>query len=99
MKALDIIHDLMNAGENLSRVIVKTDSEYLSKGLCQYVWKWTRNGYKNWKGQPVVNGRAFKYLHERVELLEREYGIVVSFCLVPRRYNEQADHLARAALN
>lgn len=80
-------------------MIIKTDSENLSKGLNQYVWKWTKNGYRNYKGQPVVNRRAFEYLHERVELLEQEYGIVVIFCFVPRRYSEQADRLAKAAVN
>ncbi len=80
-------------------MIIKTDSEYLAKGLSKWVWNWNLNGYKNLRGQPVVNGRAFKYLHERVELLEREYQIVVSFCHVPRMYNMQADALAKAALN
>jgi hypothetical protein len=50
------------------------------------------------EGQPVVNGRAFKYLHEKVVLLEKEYGIHVSFCLVRKGFNQQADGLARAAI-
>ena len=73
--ALDTTLDLMNAGEDFNHVIIKTDSEYLSKGLSPWVWKWSRNGYKNWRWQPVVNGRACKCLHERVELLENDYGI------------------------
>jgi hypothetical protein len=46
----------------------------------------------------VVNGRAFKYLHEKVVLLEKEYGIHVSFCLALRESNQQADALAKALL-
>lgn len=33
MRALDMIHQLMIAGRDFSHVIIKTDSEYLSKGL------------------------------------------------------------------
>lgn len=98
MQALETIHQLIIAGEDLTHVIVKTDSAYLAKGLSEYIWKWALNGFLNWKGLPVVNGRAFKYLHEKVVLLEKEYGIHVSFCLVPRESNQQADALAKAAL-
>lgn len=98
MRALDIIHQLMIAGEDLSHVVFKTDSDYIAKGLSRFVWKWQSNGYKNFKGQPVVNGRAFKYLHERVDLLEREYRIRVSFCLVGKEFNLQADQLAHGSL-
>jgi hypothetical protein len=44
----------------------------------------------------VLNGRAFKYLHEKVVLLEKEYGIHVSFCQVGRKFNQKAGGLARA---
>ena len=56
------------------------------------------NGFLNVKGEPVVNGRAFRYLHEKVQLLEKEYDMTVSFCLVRREFNQQADRLAKSAL-
>jgi hypothetical protein len=46
----------------------------------------------------VVNGRAFKYLHEKVVLLEKDYGIHVSFCLMRKEFNQHADALARSVL-
>lgn len=98
MKALDVVHDLIIAGEDLSHVIIKTNSTYLEQGLSSFIWKWASNGFKNWKGKPVVNGRAFRFLHERVVLLEKEYGTRVSFCLVRKDQNQQADQLARDAL-
>jgi ribonuclease HI len=98
MQALEIVHQLIIAGEDLTHVIIKTDSSYLAKGLSEHIWKWALNGFRNWKGQPVVNGRAFKYLHEKVVLLEKEYGIHVSFCLVRKEFNQQADGLAKAVL-
>jgi ribonuclease HI len=79
-------------------VIIKTDSSYLALGLSKHIWKWALNGFRNWRGQPVVNGRAFKYLHEKIVLLEKEYGIHVSFCLVRKEFNQPTDGLARAAI-
>ncbi|KAE9371998.1 hypothetical protein N431DRAFT_557925 [Stipitochalara longipes BDJ] len=99
IQALESVHQLIIAGEDLSHVIIKTDSSYLALGLSEHIWKWALNGFRNWKGQPVVNGRAFKYLHEKVVLLEKEYGIHVSFCLVKKEFNQQADGLARAAID
>ncbi|KUJ09031.1 uncharacterized protein LY89DRAFT_658090 [Mollisia scopiformis] len=99
MKALDVVHDLIIAGEDLSHVVIKTISSYLEKGLSSFIWKWASNGFKNTEGRPVVNGRAFRFLHERVVLLEKEYGTRVSFCLVRKDQNVQAGELAREALN
>ncbi|CZR53708.1 uncharacterized protein PAC_03588 [Phialocephala subalpina] len=96
--ALDVLQDLIIAGEDLSHVIIKTNSAYLQKGLSIFIWKWASNGLKNHEGKPVVNGRAFKFLHERVVLLEKEYGTRVSFCLVRKDQNQQADDLAMNAL-
>jgi len=99
MQALEVIHELIIAGEDLTHVIIKTDSHHVAQAMSSFIWKWTANGYRNWKGQPLMNGRAFKYVHEKVVLLEKEYGIRVSFYLVERRFNEQANALANAALN
>jgi ribonuclease HI len=98
IQALESVHQLIIAGEDLSHVIIKTNSAYLEKGLSVFIWKWALNGFLNHDGKPVVNGRAFKYLHEKVVLLEKEYGIHVSFCLVEKKFNEPAGTLARAAL-
>jgi ribonuclease HI len=98
IQALEVVHQLIIAGEDLTHVIIKTDSSYLALGLSKHIWKWALNGFRNWRRQPVVNGRAFKYLHEKIVLLEKEYGIHVSFCLVRKEFNQQADGLARAAI-
>ena len=98
MQALETLHQLIITGENVSHVIIKTDSAYLAQGLCQYIWKWTSNGFINSKGFAVTNGKAFRYLHEKVGLLEKDYGIAVSFCKVGRKFNQQADKLAKSAV-
>ncbi|KAI9053833.1 hypothetical protein LZ554_002781 [Drepanopeziza brunnea f. sp. 'monogermtubi'] len=72
MRALDVVHDLIIAGEDLTHVVIKSNLEYLVDGLSVSIWKWVGNGFMNCQGVPMVNGRAFKYLHEKVVLLERE---------------------------
>ena len=96
--ALDSALDFVIAGEEFSHVIVKTDSDYLARNLCESIWKWIGNGYINSEGLPVANGRFFKVLHEKITLLENEYGMNVSFCLVPKGQNMTADYLAKEAL-
>lgn len=98
-EALDIIQELMIAGEDLTHVVIQTNSRYLLNGLSRDVWKWRVNGYKAANRQPVVHGRMFKFLHERVELLEKEYRIVVSFCFVQKEDNTEANGLAQASLH
>jgi ribonuclease HI len=98
MQALDTVQQLIISGETVSHVVVKTDSAYLTGGLSQWIWKWTKNGFTNSKGLPVTNGKAFRYLHERFGLLEKDYGITVSFCKVDGRFNQQADRLAKEAV-
>ena len=41
---------------------------------------------------------VFEDWASKVVLLEKEYGIHVSFCLVEKKFNEPAGTLARAAL-
>jgi ribonuclease HI len=54
IKALDRVHQLIIGGENLGQVVVKTDSQYLARGMREWIWKWSRNGYRNFRGKPVV---------------------------------------------
>jgi ribonuclease HI len=84
-------------GERLEQLVIKSDSEYLVKGMTEYVLKWKKNGYKNCKGKPVINADWFQALEETVAELE-SYGVQVFFWLVPRQHNQEADWLARSAL-
>lgn len=86
------------AGEDLTHVIIKSTLEYLVEGMSVWIWKWVGNGFMNCQGLPMVNGRAFKYLHEKIVLLERDYGTRVSFCRVSKEFNEPATALALEAV-
>ncbi|KAK2624203.1 hypothetical protein QTJ16_006153 [Diplocarpon rosae] len=97
-KALEIVQDLIMAGEDFTHVIIKSSWGYMVNGLCVHIWKWAQNGFLNSDGQPMMNGRIFQYLHERVVLLEEKYGTRVSFCQVDKIYNEPATALALEAV-
>ncbi|KAI9774367.1 MAG: hypothetical protein M1840_004261 [Geoglossum simile] len=82
----------------LGNVVIKADSEYLVKGMTDWVFKWEQNGYITAKGKPVTNVSLFKELVRLVtELNER--GVEVLFWHVPRERNQEADALANAAFS
>ncbi|KAL1979346.1 hypothetical protein VTN96DRAFT_6187 [Rasamsonia emersonii] len=85
-------------GKEWQQVVIKADSEYLVKGMTAWIAKWKRNGYQNCAGKPVTNGELFCRLDGLVAELE-EQGVQVQFWHVPRQYNQQANLLARRALN
>lgn len=95
---METLHQLVNAGENFSHVIIKTDLAYLVDALRSYIWKWTSNRFTNLRELLVINGKAFRYLHEKFGLVEKEYGIPVSFCKVDRKFYQHADRLAQSSV-
>jgi len=57
-------------GISICKVLILSDSSYLVKGIRKHIWKWRRDGFRNAKGQPVVNGKAFKELDEFTQDVE-----------------------------
>lgn len=88
-------HDL--PGEHLSLVVIKSDSQYLVKGMTEWIFNWERNGFRTVNGTPVVNGHHFQHCQELVRHLNDE-GIVVLFWHVPREFNREADAYANMCL-
>jgi len=84
--------------ESLREVIIKADSEYLVRGMTEWVTKWRLNGFKNTKGRPVVNADLFRKIDRQVKRLTTK-GVSCYFWHVPRGDNRQADQLANQALD
>jgi hypothetical protein len=80
------------------KLLILTDSMYLVKGISEYIWKWNKNGYKTAKKRPVVNGDACSELDGYIADLE-DRGIPVWFWLVKKEWNQEADALAKHALD
>lgn len=84
-------------GERLRKVIIKADSEYLVKGMTEWVFKWEANGYWTSKGTPVTNSALFRQLHGLIRNLNA-FDVEVLFWHVPRSRNKEAVELAGKAL-
>ena len=50
------------AGEGFSRIVLASDSEYVVKGISQWIFKWRKNGWKMTTGSPVANQDLWKKL-------------------------------------
>ena len=78
------------------RVTVTTDSQYLVKGITEWIAGWKRSGWRNSKKEPVLN----RDLWER--LLEVSQGHLLEWKWVRGHSghpeNERCDELARRAI-
>lgn len=78
------------------RVSVTTDSQYLVKGMNEWLAGWIRKGWRNSKKEPVLN----RDLWERLDALARMH--VIEWLWVKGHAghpeNERCDELARQAI-
>ncbi|GAQ44009.1 hypothetical protein AtubIFM54640_001367 [Aspergillus tubingensis] len=94
----DIGEEIEGDKGRLYRVVIKSDSEYVVRGMTEWIYKWKANGWVNTKGLPVTNREHFDRVDSIVESLEKEQ-VIVQFWHVPREYNQEADKLATSALD
>jgi len=52
-----------------SKISVHTDSQYVQKGIEEWIHKWVRNGWKTASNRPVKNRDLWQSLHELDQLL------------------------------
>ncbi|KKY17948.1 putative ribonuclease h1 [Diplodia seriata] len=100
--ALQIVGDLLYALEglkDLELVVLKTDSEYLVKGITEWIYNWRVNDWSTADGSPVVNADLFKRLDVLVAAYKNQHAITVKFLHVPRELNGGADGLANRILD
>ncbi len=57
----------LNSIGNKTSVAVYTDSEYLQKGMSQWLSGWIKKGWKTASGQPVKNKELWERLHEAAQ--------------------------------
>jgi len=78
------------------RVIVTTDSQYLVKGMTEWLAGWQRRGWKNSKKEPVLN----RDLWEELAKLAGQHSIQWRWVRGHNGHteNERCDSLARRAI-
>jgi ribonuclease HI len=82
----------------IRQVVIKSDSEYLVKGMTSWIHKWKQNGFINAKGNPVVNTDLFHAIDNAIEELYNR-GVEVQFWHVPRDQKQMADCLVNCKLD
>ncbi|CAG8975764.1 hypothetical protein HYALB_00009283 [Hymenoscyphus albidus] len=87
-----------SVGKKLSLVVIKADSEYVVKGMTDWIGKWKNNGWKTAKGGPVTNRDMFEILQTAVDFAARR-GVKIEFWHVRREFNQEADELANLAFD
>lgn len=78
------------------RVVVTTDSQYLVKGMTEWMPGWRRNGWKNSKKEPVLNRDLWEALLEAVAMHAVTWKWVRGHA--GHTENERCDQLARTAI-
>jgi len=86
----------LNALKRPSVVALYTDSEYLKKGITQWIISWQARGWKNSEGKPVKNQDLWQALLLASTPHQIEWHWVKGHNGHPE--NERADELARMAI-
>ena len=79
------------------RVILTTDSEYLRKGITEWIHGWKKKGWRTASKEPVKNADIWQALDEAVQQHEIEWRWVKGHSGHPE--NELADQLANQAID
>jgi ribonuclease HI len=77
------------------RIDLYTDSQYVQKGISEWLQNWIKRGWKNSKGEPVKNQDLWQRLSVATKSHQIEWHWVKGHSGHPE--NERVDNLARLA--
>lgn len=91
---------LLVASGQTTAVEVLTDSEYVKKGITEWITGWKRRGWKNAAKKPVLNQDLWKQLDTVNQAAGAQIGVPVKWTYVRGHAgnagNERCDAIARA---
>ncbi len=76
-------------------VTIYTDSEYLKKGITEWLPSWIRKNWRTASGQPVKNQDLWERLHAAAQRHDVQWGWVRGHA--GNEFNERVDQLATEA--
>lgn len=88
--------EALNALKRPVHAELHTDSQYVRKGITEWIANWKRNGWKTAAKKPVKNADLWQLLDEARQRHNVEWHWVKGHSGHPE--NERADELARAGL-
>lgn len=83
-------------GEHWKKLMIATDSEYVTNGATDWAKSWEQNGWKTVSGELVKNQDLWKLLLKAVRY-QASKGCEVLFWAIPRKLNGEADAAAKKA--
>lgn len=92
MELMAAIHAL-NALKRPCHVILHTDSQYVRRGITEWLTGWTRRGWKTASGAPVKNRDLWEKLHASIQQHQIDWKWVKGHS--GHTENERVDQLAR----
>lgn len=84
----------LRAIQEVSVVEINTDSQYLKRGISEWIHNWKRNGWRAANGKPVKNQDLWKDLDFLASMYSIEWKWVPAHSGIPE--NEEVDRLAQA---
>nr|WP_241086647.1 ribonuclease HI [Candidatus Vondammii sp. HM_W22] len=75
-----------------TRILITTDSQYVKKGMTEWITNWKRNGWKTAARKPVKNSDLWRQLDQLVGQYDIDWAWVKGHSGHPE--NELADSLA-----
>lgn len=97
IKGLEEVHKLQTNGQKLKTLTVKTDSEYVKKGITDWIAGWLARGWKTAAKKPVLNQELWQALYNEKKKIEAG-STKVEFVYVKAHagivLNERADTIA-----
>ena len=96
--ALKKVQFLLNNDKNISkaRITVYTDSQYVQKGITQWIGKWKRNAWKTSDKQPVKNRDLWLELDSTSQNLPLDWRWVKGHA--GNKYNERCDSMVQSVM-
>lgn len=88
--------EALNALKKPVRAVVHTDSQYVQKGISEWIHGWKRKGWKTASGSPVKNVDLWQALDSAARAHQVEWKWVKGHAGHPE--NERVDRLARDAI-
>jgi ribonuclease HI len=88
--------EALNALKKPVRAVVHTDSQYVQKGISEWIHGWKRKGWKTASGSPVKNVDLWQALDSAARVHQVEWKWVKGHAGHPE--NERVDRLARRGI-
>ncbi|NOY08927.1 MAG: ribonuclease HI [Spirochaetes bacterium] len=83
----------IDPGESNTLITINTDSQYVKKGITEWMTAWIRNNWKNSKKKPVKNQDLWKALKDISDCVNIKWNWVPGHSGID--YNERCDKLVQ----